>query len=137
MVTEENTLGFEVEESILDAIMSGRENLFTVSIDANTQNDLLENVNGSLILNVEQLPPSFHGCWWYNNGTFPYIVRKSLEYIMLASNETRIVGRIVKCTPVAGERFRLGTGPENPSVWDKNGEDCLWSLQFTLEPADV
>lgn len=132
MITELNTLGFAVEESVFNDFVSGKEDTFSAVLDADTQNELLENIKGNLLLNVEQLPDTFHGCWWYNGGHFPYIVKRSLEYIVLVCGDKRIVGRIASCEQTHGRRFRLGTGPENPSRWDENGDDCIWTIHFKL-----
>ncbi len=105
MITEENTLGFSVDEQVVQDFIAGKRNSFTTDIDEDTYRELLENYDGNLILDVEELPDTFHGCYFYNNGKFPYIKKKTLEHILLAGDTTRIVGRIVRCTYTPGLRF--------------------------------
>ena len=135
MITEDNTLGFAVEPEYIQEFMSGKRNTFTTDLDDDTYRELLENCEGHLILNAE-LPERFHGCYWYNNGKFPYVLKESLENIMLVAGETRIVGHIVKCTPKPGRRFRFGEKPGEPSVEDPNGDSCIWEMNYELEPAE-
>ena len=134
-VNAENTLGFEIEEKMLNRILEGKQRHFTTTIDEDSQLSLLENREGILILNVEELPNRHHGCYYYNDGVFPYIIKKSLKYIMLICEGKYIVGRIVKATPEVVRRFRFGDNPGDPSVEVPNGDSCIWEITFDLVPA--
>jgi len=136
MITDENTLGFSVDEQVVQDFISGKRNSFTIDIDDDTYKELLENINGNLVLNVEELPNTFHGCYFYNGGKFPYFKKKSLENILLAGEKTRIVGRIVNCTYTPGIRFFFGEKPGEPSREDPNGDSCIWSVTYELEPTE-
>jgi len=136
MITDENTLGFSVDEQVVQDFISGKRNSFTIDIDDDTYKELLENINGNLVLNVEELPNTFHGCYFYNGGKFPYFKKKSLENILLAGDKTRIVGRIVNCTYTPGIRFFFGEKPGEPSREDPNGDSCIWSATYELEPTE-
>lgn len=135
MITNENTLGFAADSKIFDEFIQGKRSTYTVTIDDSTCNDLLENIEGNLILNTEELPSEFRGCYYYNNGRFPYILKKSLEYILLDCEGRRIVGKIIrtKFTPV--RRFRFGVLPGEPIIDDPNGDSCIWAVTFKLAPA--
>lgn len=45
-----------------------------------------ENDYADMVLSIEvdELPDTYHGCHYFNNGVFPYIIRDGLE-LMLAS----------------------------------------------------
>lgn len=136
MITEENTLGFSVDEQVVQDFISGKRSSFSTDIDEDTYRELLENVDGNLLLNVEQLPDKFHGCYFYNGGKFPYFKKKTLENILLAGDRTRIVGRIVRCTYEPGIRFFFGENPGEPSREDPDGDSCIWKATYELEPAE-
>ena len=71
MITENNTLKFTVNESVINVLKKRKEDIFSVELDESNQDDLLENIDGNLRLNVEQLPDIFYGCRWDNDGHFP------------------------------------------------------------------
>lgn len=136
MITEENTIGFSIEEQIVQNFVSGKRNSFTIDINDDNYREQLENIDGNLMLNVDELPITFHGCYFYNGGRFPYFKKKSLENILLAGDKTQIVGRIVKCTYAPSLRFFFGEKPGEPSREDPNGDSCIWSVTYELEPAE-
>ena len=112
MITENNTLKFTVNESVINVLKKRKEDIFSVELDESNQDDLLENIDGNLRLNVEQLPDIFYGCRWDNDGHFPYIIKNSLKYIMLVCEGTSLVGKIVSC--------------------EQTYSQCTWTLHFRL-----
>ena len=134
-ITPENTLGFEIEKDVYNRIIQGKQKHFTTTIDDDTQFSVLENREGILILNVEELPERYYGCNFYNGGIFPYIIRKSLKYIMLVCEGQCIVGKIVSARPEVVQRFRFGENPGDPSIADPNGDSCIWEITFDIVPA--
>ena len=52
MITENNTLKFTVNESVINVFKKGKEDIFSVELDESNQDDLLENIDGNLRLNV-------------------------------------------------------------------------------------
>lgn len=93
---------------------------------------MLENVDGNLLLNTDELPNEYHGCYFYNNGNFPYLIKSSLKHILLDANGKRIVGRMVGKEITAGKRFRFGKNQYDASVEDPNGDNCVWTITFKL-----
>ena len=135
-VNSENTLLFEVDKVTLDDIRKEIEENFNIStnLDDNNVLAILKNKEGILILNVEELPSRHHGCYYYNNGVFPYIINESLKYVLFVCEEQYVIGRIVNVTPKVGQRFRFGDNPGDPSVADPNGDSCIWEITFDLVP---
>lgn len=136
-VTPENTLGIAVEQEVMDEFMTGKRDSITLTIDDDTCSEIIENFEGGLILNVENLPDTFHGCYFYNNGVFPYFIKKTLKHIALICNDRQIVGRIVGTEFTPGIRFRFGENPGEPSVEDPDGDSCIWDITFKLTPANI
>lgn len=92
-------------------------------------------VEDVLILRVDELPSKHHGCYYYNNGVFPFVIKKSLKHIMLVCEGRHIVGKIVDTTFTPKVRFRFGENQGDPSVEDPNGDSYIWSVTFKLVPA--
>ena len=134
-VTPESTLGFAVDAEIVQEFLHGKRSTYSISIDEDCCNLLLENVDGNLLLNTDELPNEYHGCYFYNNGSFPYLIKSSLKHILLDANGKRIIGRIVGKEITAGKRFRSGKNQYDVSVEDPNGDNCVWTITFKLAPA--
>lgn len=134
MITQDNTLRFQVDEETLEEFLSRKLDCFPIDLDDDTAPYLLMNVEGNLVLGVD-LPDRFYGCYYYNGGEFPYILKNEIEYLELQSGNRVIVGRIVHCVPVPHTRFRFGPNPGDPSVTDPDGDCCLWTLKYYLTPA--
>ncbi len=138
MITEENTIGIGIDKKTMNEFLRGKRNSISIDLHDDNASNFVEYMEGDYsgyILNVEEKPIKYHGCYFYNNGVFPYIIKKDLENIMLVESDTRIVGKIVSCTPKAGQRFRFGENPGDPSIDDPNGDSCIWNLTFKLTPA--
>lgn len=134
MATEENTIGFKVDKSVIDDFVSGKRKSFSVDIDEDTYKDLLEDVDGHLLVDVDYMPETFQGCYFYNGGKFPFLKKKSLENIILTDGQHSIAGRIVGCTYKPRVRFFFGSNPSEPSREDPNGDSCIWQVTFKLTP---
>ena len=131
---EKDTIKIEVDSEVIERVRKGEIDVLIMEIDENNQNLLLENLDGHLVLNTEELPDTYHGCNFYNGGEFPYILNESLRYLELANGEedyclTQIISKKV----VAGTRFRF-QGPNEPSVEDPNGDSCVWQLHVEILP---
>ena len=134
IITLDNTLGFQVDEEILQEFLSCKRDYFPIDLDDDTTPHLQQNGEGNLVLGVD-LPDRFYGCYYYNGGVFPYILKKEIDYLALESGDRQIVGRLVRCVPVPHTRFRFGPNPGDPSVADPDGDCCLWTLKYYLAPA--
>ena len=135
-INSENTLIFDVDKETLDDIGKEIEENFsiTTNLDDNNVLAILKNKEGILILDVEELPSRHHGCYYHNDGVFPYIIKDSLKYVLFLCEEQHIIGRIVNVTPKVGQRFRFGENPGDPSIADPNGDSCIWEITFDIVP---
>ena len=99
MITAENTIGIAVDKKTMNEFMKGKRNSISIELNDDNAPEFVEFIKqggvGGYVLNVEEPPVRYHGCYFHNGGVFPYIVKKSLENIMLVAGETRIVGKIV------------------------------------------
>ena len=136
-VNSENTLLLEVDKETFDDISEEIKQDFNISMGLGEVNQfaILESHEDILVLNVEELPERNHGCYFHNNGVFPYIIKDSLKYVLFICEEQHVLGKIVKATPEVVHRFRFGDNPEEPSVEDPNGDSCIWEITFDLVPA--
>ena len=135
-VNSENTLLLEVDKETFDDISEEIKQDFNISMGLGEVNQfaILESHEDILVLNVEELPERNHGCYFHNNGVFPYIIKDSLKYVLFICEEQHVLGKIVKATPEVVHRFRFGDNPGDPSVEDPNGDSCVWGITFDLVP---
>ena len=131
----DRALSLIVEQEVLDKVRSGE--ITHISLDINDDNcrEILHNVDGHLVLVVDELPDTFHSCYYYNNGEFPYAIKDSLLFLLLRTenDEDFCVTKIIDINTEAGTRFRF-QGPGKPSVEDENGDNCIWEVQFEIVP---
>ena len=127
------SLGVEVDGETYAEVRDGRMTTIDIQIDDDSASSLLKNIKGSLILNVENLPDTFHGCYWWNEGVFPYIFNKDLEQLYLVCDGKALILSVSSIEAVAGDRFRYGTAEHPESVLDPNGEECLWSARISFK----
>ena len=127
------SLGVEVDGETYAEVRDGRMTTIDIQIDDDSASSLLKNIKGSLILNVDNLPDTFHGCYWWNGGAFPYIFNKDLEQLYLVCDGKALVLSVSSIEAVAAERFRYGTAEHPESVLDPNGEECLWSARISFK----
>lgn len=130
---EEGMLSVEVDEDVIGKVITGEITQITLDItDANYQ-QILENKDGNLVLVVDELPETYHGCYFYNNGEFPYAIKESLDFMLLGNVEDRCLTKIIGVSAEPGTRFRF-QGKDKPSVEDPNGDSCIWEIHFEVVP---
>lgn len=123
----------EVDNDLIKKVRNGNVAHLSMSISEQNQNMLLENAGGILIMDVEKLPVMYHGCYFYNNGVFPYIINRSLNFLILSDGKDSCLTRIIDVDTQPGTRFRFGNDGE-PSVEDPNGDSCIWQVVFEIIP---
>ena len=79
----DRALSFIVEQEVLDKVRSGEITHISLDINDDNYREILHNVDGHLVLVVDELPDTFHGCYYYNNGEFPYVIKDSLLFLLL------------------------------------------------------
>ena len=123
----------EVDEDVLEGVRLGEVTHIALSIDDENQNLVWENIDGHLVLCSDKMPETFHRCYWHNDGVFPYIIKETLQFLVLANGEDSCLAHIVNMEPKVGPRFRF-QGPDKPSVEDPNGDSCIWQIVFEIKP---
>lgn len=129
----EMAITFEVDADVIDKVRNGEITHLVMEINDDNYCDILENFDGNLILTTEELPDTFHGCYFYNNGEFPYAIKNALNYLVLNADDEHCVVRIIDVDTEPGVRFRF-QGPGQPSVEDPNGDSCIWKVTFEVVP---
>ena len=129
----EVAITLEVESDVIDKVRTGEITHIALQINENNQNMILENVDGSLVLIVDEKPTTYHGCYLYNNGVFPYAIKGALSFLILDGGEKDCLTRIISVDTEPGTRFRF-QDPGEPSVDDPNGDSCIWEVSFEVVP---
>lgn len=134
-INETNCLGLSIDQDLFNDI--DNKDTATVNIDINdaTYKDLLENIDGSLILTTDDMPQEYHGCYWWNSGTFPYMFKKSLKHLLLIDGRRAIAAEIMGITAKAGKRFSF-QGRRKPAIDDPSGNNCRWIAEVEIAVID-
>jgi hypothetical protein len=130
---EDVVLSVEVEEEVIDKVITGEIMKIVLNITDDNYEQILENKDGNLALIVDELPNTFHGCYFYNNGEFPYAIKNTLEFMLLYNGENHIIVKIIGITTEPVTRFRF-QGSGEPSIEDPEGDSCIWEIQFEVVP---
>ena len=129
----EQAIFLEIDCKLIDKIRDGRLTYVALDINESNQNFVLENVDGNLLLDIEKLPDTYHSCFLYNHGKFPYIIKKSLNFVGLNGGDDWCFTKIVNIVAVPGVRFNYH-GSDQPIIEDPSGDSCVWELHFELVP---
>ena len=122
-----------LESDVIERVRKGDITRLMMDIGEDNQKFLLENVDGHLILITDEAPTTYHGCFLYNNGEFPYVIKDSLKYLVLTDGEDNCIVRIIGKNVEAGTRFNYkGAGHSIEEVPD--GDSCVWEAQFDILP---
>lgn len=128
---EDNSLALEVSLEQFNKILSKEETWIDVDILQNTYQNILENIDGNLVLCCDEMPTSFYGCHFWNNGEFPYVIKQSLKYITLLNQGRELNLQIVGHEESVKERCDFDTDKSIKS--NPNGEACIWTVRFNVE----
>lgn len=130
----EATIAIDVEQRVIDEVRSGDIAGLTVELYEDNMELLLETAHGHLLLCVEELPVEYRSCYMYNGGEFPYVLKQSLQFLLLRSETDRCLTIIVTAKPTPGRRFSFQKVGE-PGVDNPDGDCCLWEMNFEIIPA--
>lgn len=130
---DEMAITLEVDDDVINKVRTGEIMHISLDINDNNYRDILENIDGNLVLVVDEMPNTFHGCYYYNNGEFPYAVKGSLEFLVLKGGDDYCLTKIIDVDTEPGTRFRF-QGPGEPSVEDPDGDSCIWEVSFEVVP---
>ena len=112
---DERAITLTVDDEVIRKVCSGEIRHISLDINNHNYREILENNDGNLILVVDVMPETFHGCYLYNNGEFPYAIKSTLEFLVLKGDNDFCLARIIDVDTAAGTRFRF-KGPGEPSV---------------------
>lgn len=130
---DEVAIALEVDSEVINKVRAGEITHILLDINEHNQSLILENVDGNLILVIDEMPTTFHGCYLFNGGEFPYAIKDSLQFLVLSSGEGSCLTRIIGVETEAGTRFRF-QGSGKPSIEDPNGDSCIWEVHFEVVP---
>lgn len=130
-----NNIAFtvEVDSEVIGKVKKGEITHIVVDLTEHNQELILETIDGHLILLTDEMPDTYHGCYLYNKGVFPYPVKQSLAFMVLSSESESCLTRIIGIEAKPGTRFSY-QGDGKPIVEDAQGESCVWEIQFELVP---
>ena len=130
-----NDLSFtvKVDSDVINKVRTGEITHILMDIDEDNQNLILENIDGNLVLVTEEMPTTYHGCYFYNDGEFPYAIKSSLEFLVLNGGEDGCLVRIIDVETKPGTRFNY-QGAGKPIAEDPNGDSCIWEVAFEVVP---
>ncbi len=123
----------EVDNALIDEVRSGEVTHLVMQINEGNQNLILENIEGNLVMVTDEMPTTYHGCYFYNGGVFPYAIKSTLNILVLDAGEDGCVARIIDIEIEPGTRFNY-QGAGKPIVEDANGDSCIWKVVFEVLP---
>ena len=129
----ESAIHLEVSGEAIDKVRTGEIIFIALDINEDNQNALLLNIGGNLILVTDDTPTTFHGCYFYNGGEFPYAIKGVLEFLDLSSDDDHCLARIIDVDTEPGTRFNY-QGAGKPIVEDPDGDSCVWEVAFEVVP---
>lgn len=91
--TNEKVVSIGVDSELIGQVRRGEITHLIVGIDEDNQNFFLENVQGNLVLVTDETPETFHVCYYYNGGEFPYAIKDSLTFLELLEHRHQFVHR--------------------------------------------
>ena len=123
----------EVSPGTIDRVRSGEVWYITMQLSEDNQNDMLETVDGHLILAVDEMPTTYHACYLYNHGEFPYIIKNSLQFLVLSEGDKSCLAQILGTDTEPTVRFNY-QGSGMPIMPVSNGDSCIWEVSFEVLP---
>lgn len=123
----------EVDNALIDEVRSGEVTHLVMQINEGNQNLILENIEGNLVMVTDEMPTTYHGCYFYNGGVFPYAIKSTLNILVLDAGEDGCVARIIDIETEPGIRFNY-QGAGKPIVEDAYGDSCIWKVVFEVLP---
>ena len=126
-------ISIHVDEEVIEQVRTGEVTKICLDLDDDNYSEILENVDGHLLLVVDEMPTTFHSCYLYNNGEFPYAIKDSLDFLILDGGEDHCLAKIIGIETVPASRFRY-LGPDKPIKEDPEGDSCIWEVRFEVVP---
>ena len=127
----EVAIALEVDSDVIDKVRSGEVTHIVLQINEQNQNMILESIDGNLVLVIDDMPTTYHGCYLYNGGVFPYAIKSSLSFLILNGGEDDCLARIISVDTEPGTRFSYQSA-DKPIVEDPNGDSCIWEVSLGI-----
>ena len=129
---DEISITLKTDNEVIDKVRTGEITHIHVEINEQTQDGLLEIVDGKPVLDVEESSNTNHSCYFYNDGESPYEIRRSLNFLILLGDEGGCISRIIDIETTPGTRFNYQSG--KPIEEDPNGDSCIWEMSLEIVP---
>ncbi len=123
----------DVEKELIDEVRRGEVTRITLDINDDNYLQILEHIDGNVVLTTEEMPDKYYGCFYYNGGEFPYQIKETLDYVVLSSEDNDCLTKIIGIDVTPGTPFRF-EGPDKPMVEDPEGDCCVWEIEFEVVP---
>ena len=117
----EAVIAFEVDRDVIDKVRTGEITHISWEISEDNQNILLETINVNLVLTMDEMPATSHGCHIYNGGEFPYVIKESLDYLGLDGGDEHCLTKIIDVDV-------------EPLDADPDAGSCVWVVSFEVVP---
>ncbi len=127
---DKNSIAISVSDEDFEATCRGENHLVSFDVNQDSYERVLENIEGHLILDCDEMPFHFYGCYFWNEGVFPYVVRKDLQYILLMNKGRQLVLRIKGYSATVKQRYTIEDNYLEP---DDEGDACEWTIHFEVE----
>jgi len=129
----EMAISIDVEADVLDKVVKGEITHIVSDLNEENYAAILKNLKGNLVLDVDELPNTFYSCYYYNDGVFPYVIKDSLQFMVLFAGDKHCLAKIGNIETEPGKRFRF-QGHGQPGIDDPNGNSCIWKIIFEVIP---
>lgn len=130
-INSKNALGMMVSSEMIESFKKGEMKRYTVELNDDTFSELLEMLDDGIVVMSDEIPEEGIGCYFYNNGEFPYMLRRWLEYLVFSDGKEQIPAKIKYTMTRVKERFNFDSNDE--AVNDENGSCCVWNIIFGLD----
>lgn len=128
---EKNSIVLTVTKEEFNDFNKGEKSVVSINVNQDTYESLLENIQGHLILNCDEMPSHFYSCYFWNGGVFPYMIKKDLQYIVLLNRGRELVLQITGHSTSVLQRYTI---VDNECLEpDDNGDACEWTIHFEVE----
>lgn len=127
-LTARNTLGLYVSPDELDGILSGKTKSYKVELNEDSYEQLIETSDGNIILMCDEVPDNDCGCYFYNQGEFPYMLRRWLSFLLLSDGERQVPVKIKYINTKPSKRISFDS--EGSGYEDVNGKYCVWNIIY-------
>ena len=126
----------KVDSDVIKKVRTGEITHILMDIDEDNQNLILENIDGHLVLVTEEMPITYHSCYFYNGGKFPYAIKSSLEFLVLNGGEEisaeDAFKKVMRYKNYWGSNFDKAKGRITGGITISGGE-ALLQIDFVTE----